>query len=327
MPEKELELAKTLLGKYFNSEVEQGVLRTELMIERFRLITGGKSTDEFDQQLLSLDIRLSPLDVREQILSRILDDQMTKDDLNTISTWSAEDQCIQGYPLLHFPVINNNVALAAALLKQFPGSVNQTDWYDKEALCLVKSIEMIELLIANGATLTRTSYENPLDCAILANDVGLVNALLKHGANTSEYSAYYAASKDPRILKLLMKHHPKAIEQNTHDYSVGIHAAARSGHSENIHTLVYYGGLSTATSNVNGLMPLHLALARGHDESAKVLLEYPGTLFKLPHRGDSIASMTKNIDLQKKIEAVELERKSDVAAFIRFKESKPGLVE
>ncbi|RUR08440.1 ankyrin repeat domain-containing protein [Legionella sp. km772] len=327
MPENELKLAQALLDKYFNSEKEQSVLRTELMIKRFLLVAEGKATDEFDQQLLSLNISLNALNMREQILSRILEDQITIDDLKVISTWSAEEQCIQGYPLLHFAVINNNAALAVALIKQFPGSVNQTNWYDREALCLVKSVEMIELLVGSGAVLTRTRYDNALDYAILANNVDLVSALLKHGVKPSEYSAYYAAAKDPRILKLLIKYHPKALEQNTHDYSVGIHAAARSGHSENIRTLVYYGGLSTAASNVNGLMPLHLALVRGHDEAAKLLLEYPGTLFNSPHRGDSMASMTRNTDLQKKIEASELERKSDLAAFVRFKESRPGLVE
>ncbi|MDR3501586.1 MAG: ankyrin repeat domain-containing protein [Legionella sp.] len=326
IPENELGLSKTLLTQYFNSEWTQKILREELMLERFRRGLTDKSIDEFTQQLQTLGIDLTPITLREQILTRLLANQLTAEDLSVISTWSADEQYIQGCPLLHFAVTYNNLPLATFLIEEFPDSVNQKNWRDNEALCFVKSVDMIELLIANGATLTRETLNNPLDCAILADDLALVSALLQHGAKTSEYSAYFAASRDPQILKLFMKYHPQTIAHSTHDYSISMHAAASSGKTENIRTLVYEAGLSTAVSDVNGLMPLHLALKEGHDETASALLQYPGTLFKRPYRGDSFSSMTKNSALQKTIERTEQERIEDVAAFAQFKEEDPGLV-
>jgi ankyrin repeat protein len=326
IPENELELSQTLLTQHFNSEWAQKILREELMLEHFRRSLTDESIDEFNQQLQTLGIDLTPITLREQILTRLLANQATVEDLSVISTWSASEECIQGCPLLHFAVTYNNLPLATFLIEQFPNSVNQKNWRDREALCFVNSVDMIELLIANGATLTRETYNNPLDCAILANDLALVSALLKHGAKTSEYSAYFAASRDPQILKLLMKYHPQAIAHSTHNYSISMHAAAASGKTENIRTLVYEAGLSTAVSDVNGLMPLHLALKEGHDETVAALLQYPGTIFKRPHRGDSFSSMTKNSELQKSIERIEQERIKDIAAFSQFKEGDPGLI-
>jgi ankyrin repeat protein len=194
-------------------------------------------------------------------------------------------------------------------------------------LCSVKSVEMIDVLIKAGARVTRTDYDNALDCAIQANRADMVSALLKHGAKTSEYSAYYAASRDPQILQSLMKHYPETVTKPTHNYSTSIHAAARTGKDENIRTLIYYGGANPNASDVNGITPLQLALKNGHQNTARLLIEYPGTLFKSPHRGESVIKMTKDEGIQKRIELKEQERKADLEYFeTTFKNSNPGII-
>lgn len=270
---------------------------------------------------------LEPTNERLEILQRFLNDEVTTHDLDELKSWPLSKQTLQGYHLLHFAVMNNNVALASSLVQMFPNAVNQTNWYGEEPLCLVNSVEMIEVLINGGANATRTDSDHALDYAIRANRVDLVRSLLKHGAKPSEYSAYYAASKDPKILQSLMEHYPETVTKPTHDYSTSIHAAARAGNDENIRTLVYYGGANPDTSNVNGITPLQLALKNGHKNTAKLLIEYPGTLFKDPHRGESIIKMTQDEEIQKSIELKGKKEKEDLEYFqTTFKNSNPGII-
>lgn len=327
MPEGQLELVKRLLAEHFNTEANQEIMQTEFMLKRWKLIAYGKSTEQFDKQLQTLGVHLEPTNERLEILQRFLNDQVTTNDLDELKSWPLSKQIFQGYHLLHFAVMNNNLALASSLVQMFPNAVNQTNWYGEEPLCLVSSAEMIDVLINAGASVTRTDSDHALDYAIRANRVDLVSSLLKHGAKPSEYSAYYAASKDPKILQSLMEHYPETVIKPTHDYSTSIHAAARSGNDENIRTLVYYGGANPDTSNVNGITPLQLALKNGHKNTAKLLIDYPGTLFKGPHRGESIIKMTQDEDIQKTIELKEQERKADLEYFqTTFKNSNPGII-
>ncbi|WP_115704713.1 ankyrin repeat domain-containing protein [Legionella sainthelensi] len=327
MPEGQLELIRRLLKEHFNTEANKEIMQTALMLKRWKLSASGKSTEQFDKQLQTLGVCLEPTNERLEILQRFLNDEVTTHDLDELKSWPLSKQTLQGYHLLHFAVMNNNVALASSLVQMFPNAVNQTNWYGEEPLCLVNSVEMIEVLINAGANATRTDSDHALDYAIRANRVDLVRSLLKHGAKPSEYSAYYAASKDPKILQSLMEHYPETVTKPTHDYSTSIHAAARAGNDENIRTLVYYGGANPDTSNVNGITPLQLALKNGHKNTAKLLIEYPGTLFKDPHRGESIIKMTQDEEIQKSIELKGQERKEDLEYFqTTFKNSNPGII-
>lgn len=327
MPEGQIELIKRLLEEHFNTDVNQKIMHTEFMLERWRLGVAGKSTEQFDKQLQALDMKFESLSAHLHILQRLLNDKVTVEDLEQLKSFPLEEQTFQGEHLLHIAVLNNNLALASSLIQMFPNAVNQTNWHDQEPLCLVKSVEMIDVLINAGARVTRTDDDNALDCAIRANRADLVSALLKHGAKTSEYSAYYAGSRDPKILQSLMKYYPETVTKPTHTYSTSIHAAARAGKDENIRTLVYYGGANPNASDVNGITPLQLALKNGHQNTARLLIEYPGTLFKGPHRGESVIKMTQNEEMQKRIQLKDQERKADLEYFETiFKNSNPGII-
>ena len=139
------------------------------------------------------------------LLQRFLDDKVTSEDLEQLKSFSLEEQTFQGEHLLHIAVLNNNLALASSLIQMFPDAVNQANWHAQEPLCLVKSVEMIDVLIKAGALVTRTDDDNALDCAIRANRADLVSTLLKYGVKVSENSAYYAGSREPQILQSLMK--------------------------------------------------------------------------------------------------------------------------
>ena len=328
MPEGQLELAGILLKDHFISQANQEIMQVEFMINRWKLRCKGESIDQFDLQLNTLGMELKPeMNRRLHLLECFLNDKVTDDDLDELRSWPADQQTFQGYHLLHFAIKNNNTALANQLLQMFPSSVNQTNWYDQEPLCLVQSVEMINLLIKAGASTARTEDDNALDYAIKANRADLVSALLKNGAQPSEYSAYYAANKDPVILQSLMESYPATITKPTHNHSSAIHAAARSGHNENLRTLVYYGGANPAASDVNGVTPIQLALKNGHNDTVRLLLEYPGTLFKSPHRGDSVVKMAKDGDLQRTIKLKKQEKKADQEHFETFKNSNPGVVQ
>ncbi|MCL9683954.1 ankyrin repeat domain-containing protein [Legionella maioricensis] len=328
VPEERLELAGELLKNHFTSEASQEIMQVEFMLQQWRLRSTGGNIEQFDKQLQSLGVVLNPdLNSRLQIFQRFLYDKVTAEDLEELKSWSLEKQTFQGYHLLHFAVISNNLVLASSLIQMFPQAVNQTNWFSKEPLCLVKSVEMIDLLVKSGASTARTDDGNALDCAINANRVDLVSALLRHGVKPSEYSAYAAASKDSKILQKLMEYHPETVTKPTHDYSTAAHAAASSGHNENLHALVYYGGVNPAASDVNGVTPLQLALKHKHNETAKLLIQYPGTLFNPSYRGDSVVSMTKDEDVKQIIELKRAERKADREYFDKFKNSKPGIIE
>ncbi|WP_419418418.1 ankyrin repeat domain-containing protein [Legionella sp. D16C41] len=319
LPEKKLELAGKLLQDYFTTDASQEIMQAELMLYQWKKRVKGNSLTQFDKQLQSLGIVLKPnLNPRLLLLNHFLTDTVTSDDLEELKSWSLDKQIIQGYSLLHFAVMNNNLALATSLIQLFPQTVNHTNWFDEEPLCLVKSVEMIDLLIKAGASIARTEYDNALDYAIKANRVDLVEALLKRGAKTSEYSATYAASKDPKILQLLIDFYPTIVTKPTHNYSSAIHAAAKNGHNTNLRNLVYYGGANPDACDVNGVTPLQLALRNEHPDTAKLLIQYPGTLFKAPYRGDLIVNMTKDSDIKQLLELKEKERQDDLVYFEKF---------
>lgn len=327
IPDEKFELAGRLLQNHFASEANQEIMQVEFMLKRWRLRVNGDSTEQYDTHLKSLGNILNPqMNKRLQILDRFLNNTATSEDLSELLSWSLDKQIFQGYHVLHIAVMNDNLPLASSIIDKFPTAVNQTNWRDEEPLCLVKSVEMIHLLVKAGAKTDRTNYDNPLDHAIHANRHDLVEALLQHGAKTSEYSAYYAADKDPEILQSLIEYHPGAITKPTYNYSTPVHAAARKGHIKNIRNLVYYGGANPDAPDVNGTTPLQLALSNAHNETARALIEYPSILFRRPHRGDPVVNMTKDVDMQRMIEHKEQEKIADLGHFEKFKESNPGII-
>lgn len=327
VPEENLELAGKLLKDHFTSAASQEIMQVEFMLKQWKLRIEGDSIEQFNMQLQSLGVVLNPqLNSHLQMLDHFLNDKVTAEDLEELRSWPLDKQTFQGYHLLHFAVMNNNLALASSLLQMFPKAVNQTNWFEQEPLCLVKSVEMVDILAKAGASMARTDYDNALDCAIIANRANVAAALLKHGAKPSKYSAYYAANKDPKILQSIIEFHPETMKKTTHNYSTPAHAAARGGHSENLRTLVYYGGANPAATDVNGITPLHLALRNGRDDTARLLIQYPGTLFNTPYRGDSVVSMTTDAEIKQMIEFKEQERKADLECFKQFKNSNPGII-
>lgn len=326
--ENKLELIETLIKDHFTSATSQDILQTEFMIKRWLLIINGDSTEQFDEQLQRLSIVLDPASSRRrQILDRFLKNQVNADDLDEIKSWPSEEQTFQGYHLLHIAVLNDNISLASSLLALFPKAVNLKNWFDDEPLCLVKSVEMINLLVSAGARVDEAKPDNALDNAVRKNRLDLVLALLKQGAKSSKHTAYYAATKDPKLLEAIMEHHPEAIKKCTHSHRSAVHAAANGGHNENLRSLIYYGGAHPAARDVNGITPLYLALKKDHKDTAELLLSYPGTLFK-PYRGDSLTKMVKEDEpLREKIKVEKKQRNSDLEYFKHFQSVNPGIAE
>lgn len=328
MPDGKLELAAQLIQEHFTSNARQEIMQAEFMLLQWKLKLQGQSLELFEKQLQTLRVVINPnLTPLLTLLVKFLNDQVTDDVLEELKRWPADLLIFQGYTLLHIAVMNNHLALATTLIQKFPTTVNQENWFEDAPLQLAKSPEMVELLVKAGAKTDSTESDNALDCAIIANKPEVVLALLKHGAKPSEYTAFYAANKDPKILESLMQYHPKALSTKTHNYSTAAHAAAKNGQSANLHAMVYYGGANPAVSDVNGVTPLHLALKNGKVEAARYLIEYPRTLFNPPHRGDSVTEMTANGDLKRMIEAKEKERKADLEYFQSFKGTNPGYIE
>ncbi|MCW8452456.1 ankyrin repeat domain-containing protein [Legionella quinlivanii] len=318
--ENKLELIGTLIKEHFTSASSQDILQTEFMIKRWLLIINGESTQKFDEQLQALSIILDPgSNRRRQILDRFLKNQITADDLDEIKSWSSEEQTFQGYHLLHIAVLNDNISLASSLLGLFPKAVNLKNWFDDEPLCLVKSVKMINLLVSAGASVDGVKPDNALDNAVRKNRLDLVLALLKQGAKASKHTAYYAATKDPKILEAIMEYHPEAVKKHTHSGRSAVHAAANGGHNENLRSLIYYGGAHPAARDVNGITPLYLALKKARKDTAELLMNYPGTLFCKPYRGDSLTKMVKEDEpLRQKIKAGSTQSNTDCAYFKQF---------
>lgn len=327
MPNEELELAQQLIKTHFFSEGNQEILHMELILKRWRLEQKAKSTEQFDQQLQTMGINLKALmSPKLHLLHRLITDKATAEDLETIKSWPFEQQIFQGYHLIHFAVRNNNLTLVSSLLQIAPEAVDQSNWYNEEPLCLVQSVEMIDLLVNAGAAVDRTQFDNSLDYAIKANRLDLVTTLIKHKAQPSEYSVYYAATRDHSIIHSLIEAFPSAITKPTHDYRTAIHAAAAAGHSAILHTLVYNGGADPDASDVNGVTPLQLALRHGKDDTVRTLLRYPRTFFNSPYRGDSVVKMAKSEELQQAIELHRQQKKTAIEALPNFKNSNPGLI-
>lgn len=323
LPNNELDTIRKLLTENFTTQENQEILREELIIARWRLTVSGQSTVQFDEQMKSLSIHLdSDFSERLDLLNSVISNHFSPNQLDQLTI----DPLFQGYTLLHFAVANNNYSLTAALIKKYPGTLNQYNWYNEEPLCLAHSVKMIELLVAAGADIKSTRQDNPLDHAILANRVDLVQILLKHGAKCSSYTLYNAGLTDPQIFELLMNYYPDLLDSQTHSYRLVTHAAAVSGLNKTIENAVRHG-LNINSKDVNGITPLQLALQRKHNAMAKMLINFPGTLFDTPTRGDALSTMTEEEDLRQLIEQKSKERLSDQTYFQHFKENPPGKVQ
>lgn len=325
LPEDRLALVSKLLAAHFTVEASQGVLQMECMLEQWRLKRAGKSTEHFDKQIQDLGIVLNPLlNASIQALNKALENKLSVEDLEGLQ---ESELNFQGYNLLHFAVFHDNLNLAAALVKKFPKLLNQLSCYDEEPLCLVQSVEMINLLVKAGADLSRNERHNILDCAIKAKRVDLVKALLIHRASLSDDSAYEAAKQDPKMLEVLMLCQPYSVCPRTHHYGTILHAAAEAHQNDNLKAGIYYGGISPDEKDVNGLTPLDLALKNNHLDTARLLLDYPGTLFSAPYRGDSVINMTQDKDLQQLIKQKEEDNNAYLNYFKAFQTTNPSRIE
>lgn len=322
IPEKNFELARRLLKDHCTSEVDQEMVQMELMLSQWKRKIAGSPEEAFNESLQGLGISLNPaLNLRTQLLDRFLNNKSTAGDIAELKSWPADKQLFQGYHPLLFAVMHDDIALAGALVAEFPHAVNQANWYNEIPLGLVKSVAMIDLLVKAGAKTDNVQEDNPIDYAIRANRVDLVKALLKHGVKPSNMSGYYAGSKDPQLLILLHQHYPESLTAQTHSQMTAIHAAAASGQVDNLRTAIYYGGANVNAGDVNGTTPLQLALRKKQAGTAEVLMNNPNTLFHPTHRGDKVAVEG---ELKNKITAKEQEKNEDMNYYKTFKKSDPG---
>lgn len=317
LPNNELEKVKELLTEHFSSKKDQEILREELMIARWNLIKRDLPRENFDSQMKFLNISLNTeLTERLELLYKILTNQISIKDLENLST----EPLFQGYTPLYLAVANNNLRIVSFLIKKFPESINRENWYHKNPLQASKSVKMTQFLVMAGADLNSTEIGNPLDCAITTHNLNLVLKLLEYDAPCSQKSMYLAGTTDPQILQALMDKYPTSIQNRTYDYSLAVHAAAMRGVNENLQRAIYYGGLNPDSPDVNGITPIQHALKHHHKHTAKLLIEY-SRIFRPPHRGDSIADITKDKELQMLLELKQLDHQTCLEYFQKFKKN------
>ncbi len=327
IPGDNLALAATLIRDHFKTEAQLEILQMEVMLAEWKLQIARKDNAKFTASMKAIGVTVNPVfNLRVALLGKVLANGLKLEDLDNLKTWKKEDQVFQGYHLCHLAVMNNNLDQTELILNHVPDVVNMTDWHDMEPLCHAKTPEMVELLVKHGAYVERSLYDNALDQAIKANDLPLVLAMLKAGVKPSEYSTFYAASRDPKILSAVIEAHPASVERSTHNLQSALHAAAAGGHTDNVRTLIYYGGANPARQDVNGISPLELALKHGKMNIARDLIDNPLTLFKRPHRGDSAMESLEDETLQREMSGLQKQREADLAYFEQFLKRDPGVI-
>lgn len=316
LPTNQLENIEQLLNEYLSSDVSQEILYSELMIARWRLLFNYKSTEAFDSQMKSLNIDLNKkISKKLNLLNKILNKTLSQNELDNLSS----DPIIQGYTFLHFAVANNDLSLIPTLIKKFPDTLNQFNWYNLPPIALARSVSMIKTLVDLGACIEGTEGTIALERAIILNRTDLVKTLLENRAPSNSNCMYLAGKKDPQIFQLLADFYPELVQEPNKSYKLFLHSAACSGLIKNMELAIQYG-IKPNSKDINGETALQSALKNSRLDLAKKLIEYPGTLFQPPYRGDLVVNMTNNEDLRALMLSKNQERLSDVEYFEEFQE-------
>lgn len=287
LPKGKQQLAIQLIKKYLiHSDENKLIVYFELLLER-RLQVYNQNTDRIDQLQSVVQTTFPPhLAQRLTWVQHFICNTITDEDWEGIETLSDDELIVQGYSLLHFTVMNNNLEATDKLLRIVPKLIHTVDWYNKSALYYAQSAIVAQLLISHGAAVDNDDVEgNVLDAAMIRNNLDVVKTLLIAGAVPSIDSSFYA-SKNPLILDELLQFHPDTIRIKDTNYDSMPHFVVQNGTVSMLDKIVRSGADLNAR-NANGITPLTRALIQGDKVKAQYLMANPCVFFKNSYRGDA----------------------------------------
>lgn len=286
LPERKQKQAIQLIEKYLiYCDKNRSIAYLELLLEhRMRLYNHDNVV--IGQLLLTLqDTFPHHLEQRLALVRRFIVDEIDDNDWEDIEKLSDKERIVQGYSLLHFTVMNNNLEATKTLLLIAPKLIHTEDWHNKYALCYAQSAPIVQLLIENGARIDDDNEAcNVLDAAMKKNNLEVVKTLLRAGAVPSKDSGLHA-SRYPLILDELLHFYPDTIHRKDDNYESLPHFLVQHGSVSMLDIVVRSGGNPNA-EDVNGMTPLAFALTRGDKAKTEYLLRSPWVFFKNSYRGD-----------------------------------------
>ncbi|RCK74497.1 MAG: hypothetical protein IGBAC_1445 [Ignavibacteriae bacterium] len=187
-----------------------------------------------------------------------------------------------GVPLLIFAVLTNDLELIQYIIKNKPDETARSYTFYYRTGNIVGKF----FLFGSEYELEAVGDFTPLEIAVIKKDIQMVDLLLKNGAKVTGRHIYYAAyMKDENILELLLK--TKNVDCNYSNKCIRpIHLVTLNCDRKNVKLLLNNGAkLDVYTCNESNLFnlplfknanltPLHIAAATGDTEIVKILIEY-----------------------------------------------------
>ncbi|XP_031634299.1 uncharacterized protein LOC116347724 isoform X1 [Contarinia nasturtii] len=151
-------------------------------------------------------------------------------------------------------------------------------------------LNIIEYLVNKGANINweNESHETPLSCAVLSDQVDVINYLLKKDARISENARQLMKDK-VAFFKNPIQFNLDLVENDM----PRLHNAIISKNFEWVKFLVRYGADVNKVEQGSGRIPLHWASELGQVEIVEFLLQF-GAFFDKTDRNDRTPSMLRN---------------------------------
>ena len=191
----------------------------------------------------------------------------------------------EGLAPLHHAAASGNLDLAALLLEydaEISGGSTGWEWRPLVYAAYNGHLEMVQLLVASGADVTRTGGQ-PVHyagqrghreiCRILV-DAGAVDDLIAPAEATPEVLETFRAaySYEADRLSALLRARPELAHARDTEGRTPMHEAATNGDVESVQALLRAGGELDARSE-RGQTPLDRAIAHGQAAVARLLID------------------------------------------------------
>ncbi len=310
---------------------------TEFLIYHWALGLANKKKEQeqfilflknFNIDLLNLEWSSSQIPKQVKLFQALINqDNKWVDEL--LKTCHEEEMTYMGWNPLHITAGNNNLALVESLCSRYPKWANMQNPFKENPLMFAAN-EMIadKLLLAGAAINIGEDGGTPLNKAIKCLNLKLVKFLMEKGAIPNDYSLYTAAEtgnvaiaklivenssyaekeKQDCLPEVLQKNKDKILNSKTYSYKQAIHAASSNGHVEMLQYLVSLGA-DINVSDVNGDLPLHVAVRNNRDNVVVDIVRRPGVKIKASNHQNKIA-----FDLIDEKTAAEAKQKNEASA-------------